>query len=65
MPNGYFYSYEEASKRVERFEKLLDSHGIKLQNGSDLERICLNVIDMLERHIRPQLPNPKDDFRRY
>jgi hypothetical protein len=65
MPNGHFYSYEQASQRIEQFERLLNQHGIKIQNGSDLERICLNVFDMLERHQRPELPNPLDEFRTY
>lgn len=63
--NKYFYSYQEASLMVEQFERILNSVGIKIETGSDLERICLNVVDMLERHIKPELPNPIDDFRTY
>lgn len=63
--NNSLYSYETAGQRVEQFEKILNSVGITITGGSDLERVCLNVIDMLERHKRPELPNPNDEFRTY
>lgn len=63
--NKYLFSYQEVSSSVEEFERILNNHGITIKSNSDLERICLNVIDMLERHIRPELSNPLDEFRTY
>lgn len=60
---SFFYSFFDAEKLVSDFADVLKSHGIEIVCNSELERLCLNIIDVLEKHLKPQLRDPKADIR--
>jgi hypothetical protein len=45
-------SFEQAGKIVERFEMALDSYGISIASGSELEAICLEIQDLEDKRTR-------------
>lgn len=64
-PDSDYYSFESIQNLVCDFEALLKAHDINIANGSDLERVCLNVYDLVEKWKNPLLRDPKIDIRRY
>lgn len=59
-----FHSYANAEQLVFEFERVLNSAGISIRTGSVLERVALNVIDLHEKHVRPELrPSGEEDVR--
>jgi len=63
LQHDQFYSFFEAEKLVSDFEYVLNYHGIEICKNTELERLCLNIINILELHIKPNLRNPKADIR--
>lgn len=56
-------SFEQAGKIVEKFEGVLNSYGVSIASGSELEAICLEIQDLEEKRTR-RSPLPKNaDFR--
>jgi hypothetical protein len=49
------YTFAQAQDLVMRFERLLKSIEIQIRPGSILERLCLNTIDLCEKHEHPEL----------
>jgi hypothetical protein len=49
------YTFAHAQNLVMRFERLLVGIGIKIRPGSVLEQLCLNTIDLCEKHEHPEL----------
>lgn len=62
-PNEERYSFAEAVARLDEFEALLQANGIDIEQGSVLEELCLNTIDVLEKHRTPELIDAGIDFR--
>lgn len=62
-PIKEFYKFDEAEKLVYEFESVLKNINIKIKIGSELERLCLNIIDINEKHIKPYLRKPHKDYR--
>ncbi len=65
MIRDQFYTYFEAEKLLEEFEQLLKQYGIEIEQDSELECLCLNIIDVVEKHLKPNLRNPQEDIRPY
>lgn len=64
--NKEFTSFYKIYKDTfDQLEPLLNSHGIKIKSGSDLERICLNTLDLINKVENPKLRNPYEDIRPY
>ncbi len=61
---GNLLAYEDMEQLVFAFEDLLKKHGLQVANGSDLERTCLAVVDILAKKHQPALLNPMQDMRR-
>jgi hypothetical protein len=58
------YTFAHAQNLVMRFEGLLSRIGITIRPGSILERLCLNTIDLCEKHEHPELrPADSVDLR--
>jgi hypothetical protein len=58
------YTFTHAQELVMRFERVLLSIGIKIRPGSILERLCLNTVDLCEKHEHPELrPADSVDIR--
>jgi len=56
-------SFEQAGRIVERFEHVLDSYGVPIATGSELEAICLEIQDLEDKRTR-RSPLPENtDFR--
>ena len=55
------YTHAEAAKRLEAIEALLNSNGVQIKQGSELERLSLNVFDVLEKHQDPSLQDDSID----
>lgn len=49
------YTFAHAQDLVMRFERVLKSIEIQIQPDSILERLCLNTIDLCEKHEHPEL----------
>lgn len=49
------YTFAEAWDLVIRFECLLKSIKIEIRPGSILEQLCLNTVDLCEKHDHPEL----------
>jgi hypothetical protein len=49
------YTFAHAQDLVMRFERVLLSIGIKIKPGSVLEQLCLNTVDLCEKHEHPEL----------
>ena len=60
---GQVASFVEIEGQVAEFERILKSHGLVIQPGSDLEAACLSVTDVLGKHQSPELRNPHEDIR--
>lgn len=60
MPEHRTYTMEEAVERLTKFEALLLAHNIRINRGGQLERLSLNIIDVLEKH---KAPDTQDDHR--
>jgi hypothetical protein len=61
--NADMYSFADAEAQVKEFEGFLVARGIRVENGSDLERLCLNVFDVLHKHQVPAHQNAQADVR--
>lgn len=48
-------TFAHAQDLVTRFERVLLGIEIKIQPGAVLERLCLNSIDLCEKHEHPKL----------
>lgn len=59
------YTLLEAQDLVYKFEATLRNIGIEIAKNSELERLCLNIIDVVEKHLNPTLRDPKADIRPY
>jgi len=57
------YSMADAKLRLDAFEDLLRASGLEIKRGSDLERLALGVIDLHEKHLRPELQDGSADIR--
>lgn len=55
------YTFAHARDLVMRFERVIKTVGIDIRNGSILERLCLNTIDLCEKHEHPEL-RPSDEI---
>lgn len=58
------YTFQEAEKLVLDFEAILKKHGIEIKQDSELERLCLNIMETLEKHLNPNLRDPLTDIRK-
>lgn len=65
MEQKYISSFGQVQRLLFDFEATLKQRGISIEQGSDLGRIGLAVIDLFERGKAPQLQNPREDLRRY
>lgn len=65
MIQDQFYTFFDAEKYVEEFERILNANGIKIACDSELERLCLNVIRLVEKHLNPQSIKQDEDIRPY
>ena len=68
MSNGYnlnadMYSFEQAVQNLEAFEFFLSENRIQINPGSELERLCLSIFDVLYKHNVPVSQNPNTDIR--
>lgn len=59
------YSFQQASDEMSKFEQILDKSGIKIKNGSELERIGLNIYDVLYEHKFPSSQVLNRDIRHW
>lgn len=57
--------YREMEQLVFAFEAVLRRHGVQIKSGSDLERICLAVVEVLAKKQDPALQHPLEDIRPY
>ena len=62
---GNLLPYEAMEKLVFAFEEVLKQHGIQIASGSNLERTCLAVLDILAKKRLPNLHRPMTDIRKY
>lgn len=62
-PEEERYLFADAVERLHQFEALLKSYRIQIQPGSILEQLCLNTIDVLEKHRHPETIDTGKDFR--
>jgi hypothetical protein len=59
------HSYNDAQNLVLHFEKTLSGLGITIKQGSTLEKLCLNVIDIHEKYLHSeQRPDGSVDIRK-
>jgi predicted transcriptional regulator YheO len=65
MIRDQFCTFFQAEKTVDVFEDVLKNNGIKIAPGSELERLCLNLTDLLEKHLKPELRDEEKDIRPY
>ena len=65
MQEGQVYTFLETEKLVSDFEYILKKYEINIESGSELERLCLNITDIVEQHVKPHLRNSKVDIRPY
>ncbi len=65
MIKDQFYSFFDAQKLVDQFEQVLNNNGIEITPGSELERLCLNITDLVEKHLNPRLREENHDHRPY
>src|SRR5947209_2450733 len=45
------------------FEKPLNHHGLTIKTGSELERACCCVLEVLGKHEHKSIRNPQEDVR--
>ncbi|MBA7654149.1 hypothetical protein ES703_62024 [subsurface metagenome] len=62
---GNIVSFAQLESLVFEFENVLREYNITITSGSDLERVCLSVIDVLGKKKQPHLMNPLEDIRPY
>ncbi|HDH12593.1 MAG TPA: hypothetical protein ENG83_10450 [Nitrospirae bacterium] len=65
MQQNQFYSFFDAEVLVYKFEEVLKKYQIEIYKNSELEGLCLNIIDIVEKHLKPKLRNPEIDIRSY
>lgn len=58
-----FSTFFDAEQLVDDFESVLKKNGIIIASGSKLERLCLNISDLVEKHIKPHLRDANHDNR--
>lgn len=56
-------SFADAKTAIEDFERVLLSYGIKIVPGSDLEAICLNIMEMESKRLRKTRLDLMEDIR--
>ena len=61
---GDICPFEQLEKRVFCFEAILKEHNVPIKKGSDLEKICLSIIDILGKKQCPDLMDPLQDIRK-
>ncbi len=59
------YSLREAEELVYKFESVLRGSGIEIAKNSELERLCLNILDVVEKHLNRNLRDPRADIGPY
>lgn len=59
------YTFHEAEKLVLDFEEILARHNIKIEQGSDLEGLCLTTLDLVDKYNNPSKRDPTIDIRQY
>ncbi len=62
-PNEERYTFADAVERLHQFEQLLCTQNIGIQAGSILEQLCLNTMDILEKHRHPETIDAGQDLR--
>ena len=65
MIKDQFYTFFDADKLVDEFESVLSENGLNIVPGSELERLCLNITDLVEKHLKPHLRDENIDYRPY
>ena len=65
MIRDQFYTFFDAERLVGDFENVLKENGINIASRSELERLCLNITDLVEKHIKPHLRDENHDIRPY
>lgn len=63
MTNQDQYSFDEASKLNDEFERLLRAHDVEIKKGSLLEMVALAVEEVLSKYHAPDSRNPETDIR--
>jgi len=56
-------SFSEAARLVDRFERILRSHGIEIVTGSDLESVCLDILELEYFRLGESQLDPMTDIR--
>lgn len=62
---GNLLPYESMQDLVFEFERLLRQYDVEIQSDSDLERVCLAIMDILAKKKHPELLHPLEDVRTY
>lgn len=57
------YSFEESAKQVERFLEILRARDIPIENGGQLQRACVALLDLYYRRLNPGNDGPWDELR--
>jgi len=60
---GQATSFEELEQLVFAFEEVLKRFGIPIQSGSELERACCSVLELLGRNQNTQILDAQEDIR--
>ena len=60
---GQVATFEEIETLVDKFELVLNQHGVTIESGSDLEAACLSVLEVLVKRQELNLRNPHEDIR--
>ncbi len=65
MERDEIYTFFDAEKMVYQFEEVLNKYQIEIARNSELERLCLNIVDIIQKHLKPNLRQPEVDIRPY
>ncbi|MBI3599150.1 MAG: hypothetical protein HY097_00700 [Nitrospinae bacterium] len=65
MERDEIYTFFDAEKMVYQFEEVLNKYQIEIARNSELERLCLNIVDIVQKHLKPNLRQPEVDIRPY
>ncbi len=61
---GQSATYPELEQLVDSFEGILKGFGIPIQSGSELEKACLSVREVMHKNRNPYICDPREDIRR-